>query len=99
MGSVVPGQLSSGVLRLQLRLLSRHALGGPDRRRLTLPSGAMLAKRHASRGTLDPACAAARAVEPSVRLRSMDCSTRGNSNNNTTLDENTLMSGLEVLPA
>jgi hypothetical protein len=39
----------------------------------TLPSGAMLAKKQASLGMFDPAAAAAMAVDPSVRLRSIDC--------------------------
>lgn len=33
----------------------------------------MLAKKQASRGMLEPAAAAAMAVDPSVRLRSIDC--------------------------
>jgi hypothetical protein len=39
---------------------------------LTFPSGAMLAKKQASLGMFDPAAAAAMAVDPSVRLRSID---------------------------
>jgi hypothetical protein len=45
---------------------------GGAQRFLTLPSGAMLAKKQASLGMFDPAAAAAMAVDPSVKLRSID---------------------------
>lgn len=45
-------------------------------RRLTLPSAAMLAKKQQSRGTLEPALAAASAVAPSVMLRMKACDGR-----------------------